>query len=234
MANEYRKDAGNPRPVSPSGAYGAPHYPVGQQANMAAPQMAQRGQAPQPVPQPGFAAPGSAQQPPEEKKRRRGAGFWIGIVVALVAIILAIVLAFILLGGNDEQGRRAGTLGQLEGKTEEEIVAELNRAVDEGMFNISISSNVTFEDGTSEGDLRIENVPGNRYLMQVDIKRDDTGETIYESGILEPNYHIQSDKLSTDLDAGTYECTAEFHALDPDSEEEVGTAAAKLVINVAN
>jgi len=112
------------------------------------------------------------------------------------------------------------------------VQAELYRIVEEGMFNISIASTVDFEDGASEGAIKIENVPGNRYLMQVDIVRDDTDEIIYQSGILEPNYHIQSARLDAELPAGTYACTAIFHALDPASEEEIGQAAANMTIRV--
>lgn len=162
----------------------------------------------------------------KKKKRRRRI-----IVIVLVVLLLAAAVAawfFLQPKGND----RAGRLGQLDGKSTEEIQAELNRIVDEGMFSISVASYVEFENGESEGELKIENVPGNRYLMQVEIKRDDTGETVYKSGILDPNFHIQSDKLSTDLDPGTYQCTASFKALDPETEEEVGTTAAQMTIAV--
>ena len=50
--------------------------------------------------------------------------------------------------------------------------------------------------------------------------------------IIEQNHHIQSDVLDADLDPGTYECIARFHALDPDTEEEVGQAAAAMTIKV--
>ncbi len=63
------------------------------------------------------------------------------------------------------------------------------------MFQISIASEVTMENGASEAPLQIENVPGNRYLMQVSITQDGTGELLYESGILDPNYHIQTAPL---------------------------------------
>lgn len=164
----------------------------------------------------------------KEKKKKRRKRI---IVIVLVVLLLAAAVAawfFLQPKGND----RAGRLGQLDGKSTEEIQAELNRIVDEGMFSISVASYVEFENGESEGELKIENVPGNRYLMQVEIKRDDTGETVYKSGILDPNFHIQSDKLSTDLDPGTYQCTASFKALDPETEEEVGTTAAQMTIAV--
>ncbi len=165
-------------------------------------------------------------------KKKHKVGFWIAIAIGVIALVAAVLLVIFM--NMPHQSNRTGSLGQLEGKTREEIQAELDRVVEEGMFNISIASAVTFEDGTSEGEMKIENVPGNPYLMQVEISRNDTGDVIYESGILEPNYHIQFDALDVDLDAGEYPCTATFHALDPDTEEEVGVAAAVMNVRVLN
>lgn len=160
--------------------------------------------------------------------------FYVALVVAVVAVLVACFFAFRSCSPSSEGRDPNAALGQLEGKTQEEIQAELDRIVEEGMFNISISSIVKFEDGQSEGDLRIENVPNNPYLMKVEISRDDTGEVVYASGMIEPNHHIQSAKLSVDLDAGDYPCTAVFYAHDPETEELVGQAAAKLTISVLN
>lgn len=165
-------------------------------------------------------------------KKKRGKGFYIGIAVAAVAIILALIFGIYLFMNSTQSSNRGGSLGQLDGKTEEEIVAELNRVVEEGMFNISIASVVEFDNGQSEGEVKIENSPANHYLMQVEITRNDTGEVIYTSDILEPNYHVQTAKLDTVLPAGTYECTAMFHALDPNTEQEVGVAGAEMAVVV--
>lgn len=166
--------------------------------------------------------------------RKRGAGFYIGIIIAAVALIAALVVGAVLFMSSTQpfERHKSGMLGQLDGKSEEEIRAELDRVVEEGMFNISISRIVELPTGNSEGEFRIENSPANRYNMQVDIARSDTGETIYESDIIEPNYHIQYAKLDEALPAGTYECIATFHALNPDTNEEVGQAACQMTIVV--
>lgn len=183
--------------------------------------------APNKVVPPSTSPQGNSGQP-----RKRGAAFWIAVVVAVIAIAVAVLLALQMCEKQGSLRDPNQASGQLSGKTEAEIQAELDRVVEEGMFNISIASVVEFADGTSEGDLRIENVPGNRYLMQVDIVDDATGEVIYKSGIVEPNHHIQSAPLDVDLDAGQYECTATFHALSPEDETEVGQAAASVTVKV--
>lgn len=161
-------------------------------------------------------------------KKKRGASFWVAIIVAVVAVVLACVLAFTMCSRSARQGDE----GQLDGKTPEEIQAELDRIVEEGMFNISIASMIEFPDGTSPGEVRIENVPGNIYMMKVEVTRDDTNEVIYTTDFIEPNHHVQQDTLDVDLPAGTYDCTAMFYAHDVDTEELIGQAAAKIQIKV--
>lgn len=154
-------------------------------------------------------------------------------VLAAIALVALCLLAFRACSDAGPEGRDPNaSLGQLAGKSDAEIQAELDRMVREGMFNISIASQIDYADGTEPGEVRIENVPGNPYLMKVTVARDDTGEAVYSTGIIEPNSHIQSAPLDVDLDAGTYPCTATFYALDPLTEEQVGQASAAVTVRV--
>lgn len=174
--------------------------------------------------------PSSGEEFDARRKRRRR------IIVALVIVaafaLAGAVLWQLALGGRDGFFDPHAQTGQAPYKTQEEIQAELDRIVDEGMFNISIVSVIQFDDGASCGTAYIENVPGNRYLMQVAIALDDTGEVVYESGALKPGSYIEDIELARDLDAGSYLATATFSALDQESHEEVGKAAAKVTIDV--
>lgn len=173
----------------------------------------------------------------QKRARRRRRIIVIACSLLVVAVVGAGALWYFNPFGEGGAGGRYhnpnADVGQLEGKTPEEIQAELNRVVDEGMFNISIAEVLSFPDGTSEGDVRIENVPNNRYLMDVTVTLDETGEEVYESGILEPNHHITKGTLKVDLDKGTYPAKAVFTALDPETEAVVGQAAAEVTIMVA-
>lgn len=124
--------------------------------------------------------------------------------------------------------------GNLPGKSKEEIQAELDLIVEEGMFNISIADEVFFENGSKEGAVRIENVKANPYYMQVSITLDDTGETIYESKAIKQDQYIEKIKLNKKLSKGSYPATAVFTALDQTTFDAVGTAAAKITLNVEN
>ena len=106
--------------------------------------------------------------------------------------------------------------------TPEEIEAALNSKVAEGMINISMNTAQYFEDGTAEGNLMLVNESINLYPQKVQIVRNDTGEQIYESGAIAIGSKIERARLDVDLPAGTYECTAYFHNLDPESGAIIG------------
>lgn len=112
------------------------------------------------------------------------------------------------------------------------IIDALNEKVDEGMINISMNTTPTFSDGAAEGNLMIVNEGVNRYPQIVEITRNDTGETIYTSGAIPVGSKLENAKLSVDLPAGTYECTALFHNVDPDSGVKLGCAGAVITITV--
>ena len=116
----------------------------------------------------------------------------------------------------------------------EEIEQKLNEKVAEGMINISMNTAPYFEDGTADGNLMIVNESINNYPQKVQIIRNDTQEVIYESGAIAVGSKIERAKLDSTLSAGTYECTAYFHNLNPVSGEIIGTAGAIINITIKN
>ena len=114
----------------------------------------------------------------------------------------------------------------------EEIAERLNQKVEEGMINISMNTAPYFENGKAEGNLMLVNETVNNYPQMVQIVRNDTGEQIYESGAIAIGSKIERARLDVDLPVGTYECTAYFHNLDPDSGAIIGTAGAIITITV--
>ena len=116
----------------------------------------------------------------------------------------------------------------------EEIAEKLNEKVAEGMINISANTAPIFEDGSSEGNLMLVNESINNYPQKVQIVRNDTGEQIYESDAIAVGSKIERAKLDVVLPAGTYECTAYFHNLDPETGNIIGTAGAIITITIKN
>ena len=114
----------------------------------------------------------------------------------------------------------------------DKIVEGLNEKVDEGMINISMNTAPSFESGTAAGSLMIVNESINRYPQVVEITRNDTNELIYKSGAIPVGSKIESAKLAVDLDPGTYECTAMFYNVDPNTGNYLGCAGAIIHVTV--
>lgn len=100
------------------------------------------------------------------------------------------------------------------------------------MINISMNTSPNFRDGTAEGNLMIVNEGINRYPQVVEITRNDTDEMIYKSGAIPVGSKIEHAKLSVDLPAGTYDCTAMFYNVDPNTGSYLGCAGAIISITV--
>ena len=180
---------------------------------------------------------------PKHKSNSRTA-VWIGAGVLAVVAIGAIIFIIVTLRSpttKEEARAKAGIVydssaveGGWDNLSPEEIAEKLNEKVAEGMINISMNTAPYFEDGTADGNLMIVNESINNYPQKVQVIRNDTGEQIYESGAIAVGSKIEHAKLNTTLPAGTYECTAYFHNLDPVSGEIIGTAGAIINITIKN
>lgn len=183
--------------------------------------------APQPEPPP---------QPPA-RKRRLSARTIVLIVLAAAIVAAAAIGAALWLNTRDPGYERYefdsdAMAGRIQQMTPEEIQAELNRVVDEGMFNISIASTVVFEGPEGEGEIRIENIAANHYHMQVDLFLDETGEKIYASKLIQPGYSIETIQLNRRLEPGEYDATAVFSAITQQEKQLFGQAAAQIKLYV--
>ena len=182
--------------------------------------------------------PQTPEKPKKEKKGKKRTRRIILVIVLLLLLLLGGIFAyrhFVGVQPNDtvllEENIKA-KLGQLEDKSNEEIEAALNEVVEEGTVCISINMNPVFSSGKAEGTLKIENGPMNLYNQRVVITLAETGEEIYHSGLMPVDSHIQTDKLDVELEKGEYLATAVFNAYDPETEEYIGSAGAKLTITV--
>ena len=128
----------------------------------------------------------------------------------------------------------AAVEGGWENLSQEEIEAALNEKVAQGMINISMNTAPVFADGQAEGNVMIVNETINNYPQKVQFVRNDTGEKIYESGAIAVGSKIERARLDVSLPAGTYECTAYFHNLDPETGAVIGTAGAIINITIKN
>ncbi|MBE5803141.1 MAG: hypothetical protein E7316_01345 [Clostridiales bacterium] len=181
-------------------------------------------------------------QPRERRadKRSRKKKTQLILVIALALILIAAIVTGVLLLLNDKsdaeyeryQFDTDAIAGRIQRMSEEEIQQELNRVVEEGMFNISIASAIVFTSPEAEGQARIENTEANHYHMQVDIFLDETGELVYASKLLQPGYSIENIRLTSALAPGEYNATAVFSAITQEEMQLFGQAAAQIKLYI--
>ena len=180
---------------------------------------------------------------PKHKSNSRTA-VWIGAGVLAAVAIGAIIFIIVTLRSpmtKEEARAKAGiiydssaTEGGWDNLSPEEIAEKLNEKVAEGMINISMNTAPYFENGKAEGNVMIVNESINNYPQQVEFIRNDTGEQIYQSKAIAVGSKIERAVLDVELPSGTYECTAYFHNLDPETGDIIGTAGAISTITIKN
>ena len=158
---------------------------------------------------------------------------------SLITILLILIVAVIGWSFNEKGGLQLDPdqeEGTLDGMSEKEIRELMEKKAAEGEFIISINQEPKFPNGSSEGSLRIENSPQNRYLMVVAIyerKSDGTpGKKLYESGAIRPGSKIEKDTLDVKLKKGSYPVQTVFSAYDVETKDYVGKAIGELTIVV--
>lgn len=174
---------------------------------------------------------------PEKKKKSKKKYLLLLLLLLLIPTIWLFKGAFIgdvdlpsFPGINWDKNQ---DVGDLTGKSKEEIVAALNEKVQEGMINISMNTNPIFETGTSLGTLMITNSASNRYPQLIEIFTKDDNTLVY-SGAVDIGNKVEKSKLLVDLPKGEYECIAYFSAINPETGEKLGTAGANIKITVLN
>lgn len=155
------------------------------------------------------------------------------IILIISILLFGTSLVMYKLSWRSEEGLiREGEKGELPGMSEDDILKMLNEKVEEGSFQININSELSFEDGTAKGDMRILNSPNNHYLLVVEMYLKEDNKRIYKSGAIEPGYYIEQDTLDVKLEKGDYPVNIHFKNYDIKSEQFVGEAVAENVIHI--
>ncbi len=160
------------------------------------------------------------------------------ISIAAVVIIIAFFGSLFVFNNNliGVENKIKAQIGQLENKTDDEIKNALNEAIEDGSLRVSINANPVFIKGTDKGNLQIENHPNNKYNLRCVITAN-TGkngkeETLYQSGLMPVNSHIQKDVLNKNLEKGEYDAVATFTAYDVETDKAVGKVVTKIHLSI--
>lgn len=182
---------------------------------------------------------GIKEEETKEKKKKKGVVLLV-LLILLLLIVIGVCLGIIYKITTTETKSRLARDelalgGLLPGKTPEEISEILNTKIQEGMVNIGIAVEPVFEQNGRKGRIGIENIEANHYSFQVELFLDETGERVYQSGIIDPGYYIEYIGLDKTLQAGDYPATAVFttYSLD-ESEDKIAEARVRLNLHVTD
>lgn len=157
-----------------------------------------------------------------------------GILLLVAATVVICYFLFRKQQEPDPLYDNNATIGILPGIDIDERRKELQDMLDRSVIAFSINTSPVFLNGTSEGNLLIENPGNNAKPLQVRILIDDTEEEVYASKYIKPGSYIEKVKLDKVLEKGTYPATAYFSAYDENTTEYIGQTGAQITISVQN
>lgn len=170
------------------------------------------------------------EQEQNNKKKKRNK-----IITFIIMIILLLLLLSRCCSSCSNLSPSDISQGEIEWnqpRASRDLQAEIDKAVEQGMFNVFMNTNIVFQDGNSKGNMMIQNIDTNVYPMYVEIYHDDT--LLYKSDIIDPGYKIEEAKLDTALSKGTYDCTAYFYVTDSNKQEVQNKIGLNIKITVNN
>ncbi len=174
--------------------------------------------------------PQSQEQEQNNKKKKRNK-----IIAFLIILLLLLLLLTRCCSSCSNMTPSDISQGEIEWnqpRASRDLQAEIDKAVEQGMFNVFMNTNIVFQDGNSKGNMMIQNIDTNVYPMYVEIYNDDN--LLYKSDIIDPGYKIEEAKLDTALSKGTYDCTAYFYVTDSNKEEVQNKIGLNVKITVNN
>ncbi len=167
-------------------------------------------------------------------KRKKAVLSVTGILLLLLVTVAVCYFLFTKSSEEDLLYDDNATVGIMPGVDLDERRAQLQEMLDRSMIAFSINTSPVFLNGTSKGNLLIENPGNNAKLLQVSIRINDTEEEVYASKYLKPGTYIDSVKLDKVLEQGTYHATAYFSAYDEETKEYIGQTGAQITLTIQN
>ena len=177
----------------------------------------------------------------QEQQEKDKMTIWARRICLIIAIIILILLLLHFCGNRGrptEPDNRPDTVeirtggiddAALEGMTDEEIVAELNRQVQASMMTMTMNPDPTFQNG--RGNLLIHNDVTNHGPIVVEIRRNDNNDLIYTSPMIPLGKRVNYGALDVVLPPGTYPCTALFHYVD-ETGTILGSGGVEVTVHV--
>ena len=165
------------------------------------------------------------------------------IVIAVMAVVIAALLFLCMRGfGKNPVGDpsqidgtgdvQTGTIDIIADEDGRDLQAEVNQAVEDGMFNVFMNTEIYMENSKSKANLLIQNAKSNEKSVIVELYLQDGGDMIYRSDLIPAGSKIESAQLDKELSKGVYPCVAYFNILDPDTEELINRVGVNVQVEV--
>ncbi len=167
-------------------------------------------------------------------------GLIIIIVFLVIIVALVRVIAFLLgrnTGGSDD-GADTGNSREvaesarvvLDEESAANVMEEMRKEVEEGMFECNMSMKWTFENGEAQSkDAYVANSSNNTHPIYFDLYLVDSGELIYSSPVIPVGSELTNFKLDKSIPAGTYDAKCAYSLLKDETSQEVLSSANFIV-----
>lgn len=153
---------------------------------------------------------------------------------AIVVIVVAIVGFFLYRAFSNRQEPATSSAGGnlvVDESNLSEIENMLSEAVEDGMFEVNMSTTWNFPDGKSAStDAYLANGTANHYPISFDVVLNGE-EVVYSSTVIPVGNQIKEIKLDKELTAGTYEAVCLYHLWKEDGTEN-STFGVNITLNI--
>lgn len=137
--------------------------------------------------------------------------------VALLAVGAAVIM-FFMMNRKEEEPQTTYTMDE---DNYQQIMDDMGEKVQEGYFETYMTTEWVFPDGSAEAsEAMLGNSPNNTKPIRCELLLDETGEVLFETGVLPVGALVSPIKLDRELEAGTYDATCMIYLM---NEKEDGT-----------
>lgn len=156
------------------------------------------------------------------------------VALVLLDMALIVLLVWAVLDDRAAESRRRDALAQRIGADaaaneaeREEIYAQ---AVGEALGMIGMLSEVKARDGWAQIDL--SNSAASAYAVQMTLVLAENGDSLGQTGMIDPGYYLDWFQLERELAPGSYHCLARCAFYAADSGAYLGSAARQVLLAV--
>lgn len=162
----------------------------------------------------------------------RGRAGLVAAAVLATVLLLGVFFGLRQCSAVDDGMEPNVVVGSMEGYTDEEIAEMLKQKVDEGMIAFSLNTSMFLASPDAQTAVKFENPANNAKLTKLKLVRDDTGEKLYETGLLAPGSYVDGASFDVALEPGEYACTGYIESYDQETRKYLGEAACAVTVTV--